>query len=142
MVQSGKDIYGTFFEPPINTHVSHAFYLNCRKLSDFFQNKPGPDDVLAEHFVPGYQAGLNKNDSWRVPINKQLAHVTYFRDVHAREITREVSKELYVELKDAWRKFRSLLPEPYKSEFVKKVKERKEPYSDDQLSEFRFYDLD
>ena len=32
MVLSGEDIYGNVFEPPINTHVSHAFYLNCRKL--------------------------------------------------------------------------------------------------------------
>jgi len=144
MVQSGKDIYGKVFEPPINTHISHAFYLNCRKLADFFQNKLGRDrdDVLAEHFVTGYRRHLPKYDDWRVQINKQLAHVTYYRDIAAREITKSASEDLYVEIRDAWRDFRGQLPEPYKSEFVKKVKDRKEPDSSGKPSEFRFYDLD
>jgi hypothetical protein len=79
MVLSGQDIEGTAFKPPINTHVSHAFYLNCRKLADFFQDKRGPekDDIAAEDYVPGFSPRLPISDNWRVPINKQLAHVTY-----------------------------------------------------------------
>jgi hypothetical protein len=40
MVLNGYDIDGVPFQSPINTHISHAFFLNCRKLADFFQNTP------------------------------------------------------------------------------------------------------
>src|ERR1700677_2903639 len=71
MVLTGKNVDGNLFKPPINTHVSHAFYLNCRKLADFFQNKKFPDDVKAEHFVPGYSPRLHVFDRWRRRIDKQ-----------------------------------------------------------------------
>jgi hypothetical protein len=146
MVQTGLDIMGIPFRSPLNTHVSHAFYLNCRKLADFFQNKIGPekDDIPAEHFVPGFKASLPISENWRTPINKQLAHVTYFRDTpDVREITKDACRELYAELKDTWRKFRKgLVGTPYANEFTKKVRERKEPHANGELSEFRFYDLD
>lgn len=60
MLLSGCDIDGVPFKPPINTHISHAFYLNCRKLADLFQNKVGPDkdDIMSEHYVPGFYAPL------------------------------------------------------------------------------------
>ena len=81
MVIHGKDVNGDFFKPPLNTHVSHAFYMNCRKLADSFQNRtsPGSDDVLAMHFVSGYSTKLPVSDEWRRPINKQLAHARYSR---------------------------------------------------------------
>ena len=144
MVRHGTDIYGTHFQPPINTHVSHAFYLNCRKLADFFQNRLGPDkdDILAEHFLPGYRAALPICDGWRTPMNKQLAHVTYYRDKSSREIDSAACMELYRELKSTWRDFRTGLPEPFRSEFVRKIKERKDPYADGKQSEFKDYDLD
>jgi hypothetical protein len=138
MTIDGKDVDGDLFKAPINTHVSHAFYLNCRKLADFFQNKSyGNDDMLAMHFVSGYTCKLPLCDEWRKPINKQLAHVTYARDVDSREIEKEVCKGLYRELKETWREFRRQLPEVYAAEFKRKVEEKKAPYS-----EFRNYDLD
>jgi hypothetical protein len=144
MVLTGKDIYGDYFKSPINTHVSHAFYLNCRKQADFFQNKESRerDNVMAAHFVPGYTTTLAVSEDWRGPINKQLAHTTYARDESPREINAPAEEALYKELKETWRTFRDQLPEPYRSEFIKKVRERKEPYPDGKLSEFRFYDLD
>jgi hypothetical protein len=144
MVQSGKDINGKYFEPPINTHVSHAFYLNCRKLSDFFRNvasKHG-DNIMARHFVTRFTASLPVCRKWRDPMNKQLAHVDYARDTNAREIDRKACGALYKELKTTWRRFRRRLREPYKSEFARKIKERKAPFPDGTPSEFRFYDLD
>ena len=79
-----------------NTHVSHAFYLNCRKLADLFQNKLGrdKDDIMAEHYVSKFYATLPVSTNWRVPM-KQLAHVTYARHTSAREIDRSACEALY-----------------------------------------------
>jgi hypothetical protein len=111
MVLSGCDTDGVPLRPPINTHVSHAFYLNCRKRADLFQNKLGPDndDVVAEHYVPGFHTSLPFCDAWRVPMNAQLAHVTHYRDIGSRGIDRAACKALYNELRDACRSFRNRL---------------------------------
>src|SRR5258708_3869927 len=97
---------------------------------------------MAKHFGPGYNGQLPLCVEWRRPINKQLAHTTYARDESPREITVEAQYGLYDELRNAWRKFRERLPEPYMQEFVRKVKERKGQYPDSKPSEFRYYDLD
>jgi hypothetical protein len=144
MVITGKDVEGRYFKPPINTHVSHAFYLNCRKLADFFQNARSRegDNIMAEHFVPGYTTQLDVCDDWRGPINKQLAHKTYARDESTREISRDAERGLYSELRETWRGFRNQLPEPYRSEFESKVKERKSPLPTGESSPFKIYNLD
>lgn len=142
MVLTGKDTDGKALNPPVNTHVSHAFYLNCRKLADFFQNKKYSGDVKVEHFVPGHEAKLRVFDRWRQRIDRQLAHVTYARDTSAREIRPITQRALYRELRNAWRQFRRKLPEMYADEFMNKVKQRKVPNRKGQLSEFRSYDLD
>lgn len=144
MVLDGLDIDGVPFKAPINTHVSHAFYLNCRKLADFFRNTTSRQGhpVMAKHYVKGFKAAVRVCMRWRSPMNKQLAHIDYARDLNAQEIDKAACKALYKELKVTWRKFRKRLREPYKSEFAKKIKERKDPHLDGTLSEFRFYDLD
>jgi hypothetical protein len=141
MVLTGQDIDGDNFKPPVNTHISHAFYLNCRKLADFFQNRNG-DCVAAQHYVATHKADLPVSELWRCAINKQLVHVTYARNDTSRDITTDVQKALYKELQDKWREFRNGLPEPYAAEFTNTVAERRAPYSNGQPSEFRYYDLD
>jgi hypothetical protein len=40
--------------PPLNTHVGHAFYINCRKMYEFFRYpapKPPFDDMRARDFT-------------------------------------------------------------------------------------------
>jgi hypothetical protein len=144
IVTTGTDVDEGYLKPPINTHVSHAFYLNCRKLADFFQNVSSRqgDNIMAAQYVSGYKADLIVSDAWRDAINKQLAHVTYARDERPQEISRETERALYAELKETWRQFRDRLPEPYRSEFKRKVKERKEPLPTGEASPFRTYDLD
>ncbi len=129
-----------------NKHARQSrFLLHCRKLADLFQNKLGPekDDILAENYLPGFCAALPVSTKWRIPMNKQLAHVTYARDTSAREIDRSACEALYKELKDIWREFRKgLVGGLYEAEFENQVRKRKEPHANGQLSEFRFYDLD
>ena len=145
MVLSGCDIDGAYFKPPINTHVGHAFYLNCRKLADFFQNRQGSDhdDIMAKEYVPTFHANLTVCDIWRIPMNKQLAHVTYYRDSKANEIDSPACMALYTELKGTWRQFRQgLRGGLFEAEFSNQIAKRKAPYPNGQLSEFRSYDLD
>ncbi len=93
------------------------------------------------HYISGYKGDLPVSDEWRKSINKQLAHVTFERDVAPREITRDVQLALYDELKKAWRTFRKDLPESYAREFRERVLERK-ALPNGQPSEFSAYDLD
>ena len=97
---------------------------------------------MAKHYVKGFKASLPACCKWRDPMNKQLAHVDYARDTNAREIDQDACAALYSELKMTWRRFRKRLPEPYKSEFARKVQERKDAYPNGKPSEFRGYDLD
>lgn len=144
MVMSGCDIQGVPFRPPINTHVSHAFYLNCRKLAVFFESRGSDaDDVKASHYADNCCAALPILNEWRTRINKQLAHITYSRDVGAREIDREACKALYGEVKEAWSEFRkSLRGGSFEAEFDAQVRARKVADLNGEPSEFRFYDLD
>ena len=142
MVLTNLDVEGKRFKPPINTHISHAFYLNCRKLADFFQNKEDKDNILAEDYVPGFKADLPVSDEWRVPINKQLAHVTYARDTSAKEIKKATCTKMYKELQYAWWEFREkLVGGLYEEEFKKQIRIRKE-HPNGKPTEFSSYNLD
>ena len=37
---------GREFTPPVNTHVGHAFLVNCRKMYEFFKYKPSKIDGI------------------------------------------------------------------------------------------------
>jgi len=135
MVINGAHL-GRALDPPINTHIGHAFYLNCRKMADFFAGpaKRVPDDIVAGDYVSTITFKLPVSDKWRVPINKQLAHLTYSRDQNPKEITRVAQRELYKELKDAWKVFGKHLPKIYRTRFDREIALRAK-------SEFTIYDL-
>src|SRR5262245_8807457 len=113
MVLTGRDIDGAFLKPPINTHVSHAFYLNCRKMADFFSDKGRQDDIKAKHYVDKFSQVLTTFGGWREAINKQLGHLTYTRDTTPRPIDTAACKAMYEELKGVWRSFRAALTGDY-----------------------------
>lgn len=143
MVLTGKDTGGRALLPPLNTHVSHAFYLNCRKIAEFFGVGKTEDDVSAHHFSSPFQVMLPHSDKWRVPINKQLAHITYTRNKTTAEIDTGACRELYGELRSRWKAFRAALcGSIYEGEFGYQVRKRLRPYPDGMPSEFRGYDLD
>lgn len=56
-----------------------VFLLHARTLADFFRNCPKQDDVVAQHFVPGWSPGEDV-DEWlrdnKVGLDKTLAHIT------------------------------------------------------------------
>jgi hypothetical protein len=120
MVISGQHLERGF-DPPVNSHLFHAFLLNSRKIADFFGTSTNPDDILAGHYVSGFVFSLPHCDTWRGPVNKQLAHLTYTREDGAKEIPRQANQEIYDELKRAWKGFRDELPEPFRSKFNQEI---------------------
>jgi hypothetical protein len=135
MMTTGQHL-GKTCDPPVNTHISHAFLLSCRKIARFFGKRSEEDDVIADDYVPGFTFSLPKCDHWRVPVNKQLAHITYTRDADPREITRQAKLDIYDELKHAWKDFRSRLSKPFAAKFEQEIKDKLKPES-----EFRDLDL-
>jgi hypothetical protein len=140
MRRKGKDSRGNELVPPVNTHVGHAFYLNCRKMADFLQNKKSGqnDDVLAEHYLPGFKPCLPVYDRLRVTLNKQLTHVTYARISDPHDIQRAECKQMEVEIRSEWRRFLLKLKkmnQGFADEFERNLTERKN-------SEFGHCDLD
>ena len=138
----GADTSGAVLTAPANTHVAHAFYLNCRKMADFLQNRKDGDDVMAEHFIPGFTASLTEYELRRRTLNKQLAHISYRRD-SPEEITPAQQLALHDEIRKGWGEFRRQLQGgKYQTEFTEQVRIRQAPDAKGEPSEFRYYDLD
>ncbi|MEO8127509.1 MAG: hypothetical protein ABJF23_27560 [Bryobacteraceae bacterium] len=117
MVTTGQHL-GKCFDPPINTHLADAFYFSCRKMADFFLSRSKEkDDVFASHYVSTVTFDLPVHERWRTSLQKQLAHLTYWRDKSAEEIEKPAQAELFNELKTAWVTFLQHLPEPYRTDF-------------------------
>jgi hypothetical protein len=111
-------------------------------LADFLISKGQITDVKAERYASGFKPALSVYENWRDPIDKQLAHISELRATRAREITTVVSKDLYAELKAAWRDFRKQVHAEYAGGFANQIIKRKTPPADGASSEFRSYDLD
>lgn len=108
------------FDPPINIHINHAFLLNCRKMTDFFGLCVQSDDVIAAHYVSGFNVALPTCNLWRGRVNKQLAHVT--DRANAKEVTSRAQIDMYSELVQAWKDFLRDLPEPFAASFEKEIR--------------------
>ncbi len=51
LLSSGSLTQDKSVKPPFNTHVQHAFLLNCRKLADFFRKSSDDRDIVAADFL-------------------------------------------------------------------------------------------
>lgn len=118
--------HGTQLVPPVNTHVGHAFLVNCRKMSDFFTKSPQQDDIWAGDFLGHMVAFDLANWSlWHRTMNKQLMHITFERITGPKQWEGHGENELFLdEFMEAWKEFRRNLKEPYKSEFDKEIAEK------------------
>lgn len=135
MVTTGQHLRKGF-DPPVNTHLFHAFLLNFRKMADFFGPRAKEDDVIADDYVPGFTAPLPIYVLWREPVNKQLAHITYTRDVAPKEIIGQTCVDMHHEIKRTWKDFRSpaRLLNPFAARFEQEI-------TDILKSEFKGLDL-
>jgi hypothetical protein len=131
---------GKGFDPPVNTHVGHAFLVNCRKMYEFFMYKPSTkadqDDIRATYFLTRAVAfDLSNWALWHEAMNKQLMHVTFARVEKPKKWEGYDENKLFLaEFMKAWKELRRNLEEPYKSRFDSEIAEKLR-------SEFRGLDL-
>ena len=142
LVSSGA-LTQTNIKPPINTHVQHAFLMNCRKMAGFFLNLKGQkhaNDILSKHYFPPDEKVVFKLSTWREQwneaMNRQLLHLSYDRIDKAKPWDGKPNQMLLDEFQAAWKKFRANLEEPYKSKFKSEIADKLKP-----RSEFQHLDL-
>ncbi len=144
LIASGEMLQAAFkpaLVPPANTLVQQAFLLSCRKMADFFlQVAPKQDDVNACHYL-NPEFDLPTWREWKEAVNKQLAHITYYRTSRAKAWTGRANQPLLEEFRAAWRQFLARLEEPYKSEFDQQITKRQSPNVHGRESEYRRFDL-
>jgi hypothetical protein len=127
---------GRGFDPPVNTHISHAFLVNCRKMDEFFKFPPRKGYIRAKDFLT-YEVNFDLPNwiSWRGAMIEQLIHVTIARVENRREWKGYNENKLFLnEFMNAWKEFLRNLDESYKSMFDSEIIKRLD-------SEFRGLDL-
>lgn len=103
------------FTPPTNTHIVHAFLVNCRKMYEFFtyppSTRPEHDDVRAGHYLSQAKTfELREWSEWHDAMNKQLMHVTYARVERPKRWEGHDENRLFLsEFMAAWKAFRGCL---------------------------------
>ena len=130
MVVNGHHL-GQGFDPPVNTHIGHAFLVNCRKMYEFFMyppsTNPAYDDIRATHFLPqAVTFNLSNWARWHDAMNKQLMHVTFARVEKPKKWEGHDENQLFLdEFKKAWKDLlRNLRGTMYKSRFDDEIAER------------------
>ena len=114
-------------EPPVNTHVCHAFLVNCRKMFEFFTYQPSmktiQDDIKAKHFLESNIVfDLSNWALWHKPMNKQLLHITFTRVTRPKVWDGTDENRLFLaEFQNAWKLFLSKIKEPYLSKFENEI---------------------
>lgn len=139
-VSCGDSIFKTP-DPPLNTHVQHAFLMNCRKMAHFFHHRSNGKDIVAAGFFiltgkPRFR--FPTWNRWADAMDKQMLHLSYARVIRPKPWDGYKENKLFLaEFQACWKLFRDKLPEPYEAECRKQLEER---YSDDK--DFVFKDLD
>ena len=118
-------------KPPLNTHVQHAFLMNCRKMAAFFLNRRDDDDILSKEFLPtkvGFK--LDEWENWGAAMNRQLLHLSYRRIDAAKPWDGKPNKLLLAEFQRAWKKFLFHLEDPYRPQFEIEISAKLKPGSE------------
>jgi hypothetical protein len=112
---------------PLNTHVGHAFYMNCRKMYEFFTYGPSNkfDDMRAAEFTKGPVSYVftEWNRGIHLHMDKQLMHVS--RDRTTRTSIWEGHNEnplFLAEFQAAWKLFIDDLRDECKDEFKEEIR--------------------
>src|SRR5882762_10084954 len=123
-VSAGTEIK-TYHKPPINTHIQYSFLVGCRKFADFFLNNRGGhgDGIIAKDFLGtkfGFKFSVWKK--WLKHMNTHLFHLSRARVESTTQWTgQEINQQLLDEFMSAWKKFRPLVHEPFRSEFERQI---------------------
>jgi hypothetical protein len=100
--------------PTANSHAWHAFYMNCRKMYEFFSYKPNGDYLRAQDFIGGelpykFQHWTDDVQSF---MNAQLLHVGESRLSNEKISTGNRDSNYFGDFQNAWEAvMKSLKPE-------------------------------
>jgi hypothetical protein len=110
---------------PVNSHNWHAFYMNCRKMYEFFCYPEKNDYLRARHF-------LERDVNFKLQFNHWTTAVQKHMEIHIMHVggsrtTREVvwtgsDDPLYLaDFEAAWKKFLSNLTPYYGGRFKNEI---------------------
>lgn len=113
---------------PVTGHVWHAFYVNCRKMYEFFMVKPNARNrhLWANPFT--HTAVTFSFDHWNTDIqnhmNVHLLHVGDDRVENKRVWTGKDDMKYLADFEGAWKMFMQNLKEKHKDIFREEIDHR------------------
>lgn len=111
---------------PVNSHVWHAFYMNCRKMYEFFHHQKSKDYIRARQFV---NRGVTFTfQHWTADVqifmNTHLLHVGGGRVTNKIVLTGADDKAYLVEFQGMWEKMLRNLQDQHKGVFRDEIEHR------------------
>jgi hypothetical protein len=90
--------------PTANSHAWHAFYLNCRKMYEFFRYGSHEDYLRAEDFIGGKLPYKFQDwtDSVQEFMNTHMLHVGGGRITNKKVSTGEDDRKYFSDFENAW----------------------------------------
>jgi hypothetical protein len=104
---------------PVNSHVWHAFYMNCRKMHEFFTYQPSKTYLTAQQFV---KRGVtftfqHWTDEVQNFMNTHMLHVGGGRVSNETKSTGANDKSYLAEFQGMWEKMLGNLKDQHKDVF-------------------------
>jgi hypothetical protein len=111
---------------PVNSHVWHQFYTNCRKMYEFFRYHPHEKYLRAEDFLTGPLPFTFKHWTWDVQhfMEGHQLHVGGDRTANTFVLTGSDDKLYLEEFKGAWEAFLGNLKPEHKEIFRDEIETR------------------
>ena len=111
---------------PVNSHVWHAFYMNCRKMYEFFHHQKSKDYLRAQQFVkPGTTFTFHH---WTYDVQKfmntHMLHVGGGRVTNTKESKGADDKDYLAEFQGMWEKMLRNLKDQHKEIFRDEIQYR------------------
>lgn len=111
---------------PVNSHVWHAFYMNCRKMYEFFHHQRSKDYLRARQFVkPGVTFTFEHwTDDVQKFMNTHMLHVGGGRVTNTKVSTGADDKSYLAEFQGMWEKMLKNLQDKHKEIFREEIEHR------------------
>ena len=111
---------------PVNSHVWHAFYMNCRKMYEFFHHQKSKDYLRAQQFVnPGVTFTFQHwTDDVQKFMNTHMLHVGGGRVTNRKVSTGADDKSYLAEFQGMWERMLKNLQNKHKEIFREEIEHR------------------
>ena len=111
---------------PANSHVWHAFHMNCRKMYEFFHHQKAEDFLRAQQFV---KRGVTFTfQHWTADVQKftnmHMLHLGAGRITNESDSTGAEDKAYLAEFQGMWEKMLTNLRDKHKEVFRDEIEHR------------------